>query len=63
MVESQRSQLFERFCSSLLDQIAKAKGVQAKKRIYANFMQEWRREYGSNFYDPLRLLMPYVNII
>lgn len=60
MVESQRSQLFERFCSSLLDPVAAAKGVTAKKRIFANYMQEWRREYGPNCYDPLRLLMPVV---
>ncbi|KAG2197468.1 hypothetical protein INT47_003076 [Mucor saturninus] len=58
MVESQRSQLFERFCASLLDPVTAAKGVTAKKRIFANYMQEWRREYGPNCYDPLRLLMP-----
>jgi hypothetical protein len=60
MVE--RSQLFERFCSALLDRLAKAKGVTEKKHIFGTYIQDWRREYGPNCYDPLRLLMPIVNM-
>lgn len=62
MADSRRSQLFEKFCSSLLDKIVKAKGVAEKKHILEDYLQEWKQHYGPNYYEVARLLMPFVNI-
>ncbi|KAI9273429.1 ATP dependent DNA ligase domain-containing protein [Helicostylum pulchrum] len=58
MADSHRSQLFEKFCSSLLDKIVKAKGVTEKKNILDEYLKEWKQNYGPNYYDLSRLLMP-----
>lgn len=56
------SQPFETFCTALLDKVASVKGVNRKKDALSDFLHEWRRRYGLDFYDPLRLIMPDVNI-
>ncbi|KAG2236091.1 hypothetical protein INT48_006107 [Thamnidium elegans] len=58
MADSHRSQLFEKFCSSLLDKIVNAKGVTEKKNILDEYLKEWKQNYGPNYYDLSRLLMP-----
>ncbi|CAO3619380.1 unnamed protein product [Mucor hiemalis] len=52
------SQPFETFCTALLDRVASVKGVNRKKDALSDFLHEWRRRYGFDFYDPLRLIMP-----
>ncbi|KAI9344740.1 ATP dependent DNA ligase domain-containing protein [Pilaira anomala] len=59
MADSRRSQLFEKFCSSLLDKIVKAKGVSEKKHILEEYLQVWKQHYGPNCYEVARLLMPF----
>lgn len=56
------SQPFQTFCTSLLDKVASVKGVNRKKDVLSDFLHDWRRQYGLDFYDPLRLIMPEVNI-
>lgn len=60
MADSRRSQLFEGFCCSLLDKIVKAKSVTEKKNILDEYLKEWKQNYGPNYYDVSRLLMPIV---
>lgn len=52
------SQPFQTFCTSLLDKVASVKGVNRKKDVLSDFLHDWRRQYGLDFYDPLRLIMP-----
>lgn len=59
----QPSQLFSVFIQTLLDKVEHAKGVNKKKGILNDFLQDWRRLYGLNYYDPLSLIMPNVIII
>jgi hypothetical protein len=60
MVDIKQSQWFETFCRSLLDKLQSARGVTASKLILEEYLRDWRINYGLDYYDPIRLLMPIV---
>lgn len=57
-----KSPLFSNLCA-LMQRIADQRGTEPKKRRLDKYIYEWRKEYGQDFYEAFRLLLPHVRTI
>ncbi|KAL1926334.1 hypothetical protein VTP01DRAFT_5855 [Rhizomucor pusillus] len=55
-----KSPLFSNLCA-LMQSIADQRGTEPKKRRLDKYIYEWRKEYGQDFYEAFRLLLPHLD--
>ncbi|KAG0170578.1 DNA ligase (ATP) [Apophysomyces sp. BC1015] len=60
MYSSTKTPLFGNFCA-LLQSISDQRGTQEKKKRLAKYIYDWRFNYGDDFYEAMRLLLPHLD--